>query len=735
MSTEVCKTVFRVRRCVQALLLAAYGLGMGSTLSFGAESRGDWEESQADARLVLNGPWRRGARLVSIPDGFQSAIGYTASGERLPVQVFEGREGHGGALIDVTDAGGVQSVALYLGAGTNDRRIKVNRPVSVELRKVTGKDPAKDWTAFRYQLGRASRLFGRCELPAFGTAIHPAQVDFCSRHRHSRSHRSRNLNACLAEMTSWIYSPVRETVTFGVDGRDAVFLLVDGALVASQAGRRNPGRWSRGKTVTLSPGLHKVQVFTMAIHAGDLKVGMSMQGDAMAPIGSTDLVVGGTKADGRMEWRGRQIHPDFTVNAGRAFRFGDTGEALVALSMKDATANVSDAELSHEWFVDGKRVGKGPVFRHVLKARRRHRVKLRIRAGEETFDSVGKWVTVRPEAPTSYDVAGALKGIPAVCYERDVVRPRFELRGDAPETMSLDVVVSVKKTDGSTEQTKEALRLEQQWADAVLSPVVADAVASFRWSVAYGGVDIACGRISFLRPPLQPVDLQAVGDMFFNGEEGRCVFVLSPYSPLSPPSHRYRAGFPVVFLDAALGTSVHFRGDSAQRFDARLPALLQGDKEAFYYRDASWQPDLVYAQQSLARVAALSQDYAGFKGTLVLAFGGEAILNEQPVADFERELAALCAILNAFPGIDLILATPPSYEGAEAKARHLAEAVQRVADVQGLEVADIFTAVRALGDDADEVLEGMHVTEIGQQLAAQVFARALSRVMAGRSLD
>ncbi len=687
-----------------------------------------WREAAAPARVVVRaealrrGSVRASRTLVSVPDGVKVARGLTKSGRLVPVRVLAGEGGRSAVLVDSSRIRG-EDFCVYLGVGDDGGTLRDSRPVAMQASKATGQDAAESWDAFRFLLWRRGVRVRRTLVAGFGGEGGNTRLDW----RGSGWSR----NGFLIERQSWVMVPERCRARFAVDGKDATFLVVDGRLAAERPGEHAAGQWGLGQEMELEAGLHRIVAFNISRRQTALRVGWSIDGGAVKQIGVEQLVTGAEMVSGRLERANAVVHAGAKVSVGAPYAFGEGGEALVALTLQDNSRDWLGGEWVTEWFVDGVSRGIGERVEAIVEAGLAHEVTSQVVSDLGFSSAVSVGVAARLEKADRYGLSGRLRGVPAICYEADRVWPSVELRADTPPDIEFDVSATIAMVDGRREVRSGRFAVERSWGQLALPAVTAGDVAEVDWQVAYGGVGLASGRVVFARAPYKEVPREARGDVLLDSRDEQTVLVLEPYATLPPVQWAYRGVYPVALLDASLGTPIFFKGAEEARFDGRLSALMKRDRDDFMHIDASWLQDKGDVQQSLGRVAELASSFGRYPGIVVIAFGGEALVNRQPAGLFERELAALCALLTGPGEVDVVLVTPPPYEGYEEASRKFAQCVQRVADAQGVGVADVFTAFRTFEGQLDPLVSGFEVTDAGQALAAQVLARTLSRITEG----
>ncbi len=686
-----------------------------------------WQVAESTRRVVID-PVISSGRIVMVPlpDGVFSLRALSEKGAAVPVRVFPGEGGFSAAMVDLS-AVYSQRVSLYLDVKNATLAESAKSPVYALIRKAAGKDLPATRGGFRYLMARAGEVVKRTSVVSFDLS----GVSSASRYRSRRSYFTRS--GFLVEMRSWVYRPTGGKVRFALKGYEAACLRVDGEIVAE---RYKTGTavtsWSIGRELDLDAGVHDLEIYTAGRHISG-QIGISVAGADPVAIAGDDLVCGARMLKGRLEHSGEVVHAAMKIDPGNPYRFGDDGVTFLPLHLSDRSVNWLGDPMSRAWHLDGVVCGGDAEMDTVVQVERARELTLAVESFLG-FNAITSDRVMPPlKAAKMYDVSGCLSGVPAVCYDYDQAWPCVDVRAKVPEGMIFNLSADVKMLDGRTVRNSADVAIEVSWGRLALPLVTAGDVDSIDWRIAHAGVGIVSGSVDFVRAPLAELPTGVRGDMLqAAGDAREMVVVLEPYVELSKLSQSYKGVFPVALLDASLGTAAHFDMDESHRFDSELSGLLQCDDGDVTFVDASWIYNEDQSHPSLGRISELSRRFANYPGVAVISLGGEAILNNQPPDLFERELAALCGLLSGPGNVDLLLVTPPPYEGYEEAVRDLAEAVQRVADARGYIVADVYTACRTLGDGAG-VVDGLRITDRGATLAARVIARSLSKIIEGVS--
>lgn len=605
-------------------------------------------------------------------------------------------------------------------------------PLLGEVRRVVGQDYPKTWAEHQFQRRRMQEPFRTFRAVSFDHAERESNPRQWRREEWSRS------GYCI-ELSTWVRIPETGTYRFAAKGENSVFLLwgagAEPMVETTSEDRRwdDEGTverpWVAGREVRLEAGVYPLRLVQVSRRFANARAGWIPPGGTEPVEIPLEWMLSGQRElpVPRSEALDRIVQASFDASVQPGYRFRGVREVFAPVSLTASSVDWSGGELQHRWTVDGQEVGTDAVVTPVLRAGS-HRVELVSYNGTGFEGRVVREVTVPAVAVEEYRLAGSLQGVPSVCYDSDRVWPDLWVTGSLPSEIRVRGRLLLRDLDGRTQSLEEDVALDLGWGRLRGSEQPVGPLAEIAWEIEHGGVVLARQEIRFLRQPFSAIPDHVVGNELLAGGE-RIVLVVRRVSREGPPNGADGLPLRIVCLDSTLAPPGWYAGGEESAFSGHLGALAaqaagNGAPSVVRLNYEALNGSVEGSLRTLAPLGGLAKVRRG--DVVVASLGLEAYVDREPVGAFERRVAALCGLLLEAVGAEVVLATPPPLGDDRTAIRPYAEAVLRVADAYGLEVADLYSAFGGHARPA-RLYDGLRVTGEGQMLAAGVVARALRR--------
>lgn len=690
-----------------------------------------WREIAAPARVVFARPEAEPYSLVDVPARIDSVQVTSAAawcgGDVHPVRLVCTNADTLTCLVDCQGLGVRQDIALYLLTNAAPpaaaEPLADPNPVRFCAQRTAGQDLPES-------LPQVDLLDARVDREPAVSRVDGFDVDEDSPSGWYHGDWQRRNH--LVDLSSWLRFPAAGRHIFSLRADQPMWLLVDGACVLqSHAGR---GGWEASPPVSLTPGLHRVLV--RGVCRQRMRLALTWAAEWRTDDPGVELVTGGDKRRGRLELRNRRLHALATAAAGVPYRFDGIQDVFVPFRLEDASVSWDERPLTCAWRLDGAMLGTGHALRTVLRATAAQQaLELQVSddRGATACDSIS--LNLAGPARRDYRVCGRLVGVPPFGYGEDVVRPEIHIRS-SDEDASFEVEADLASPNGRVQTCTGRVDLVRSWGRLALPACSADALARISWRVRHAGVVVDSDTTIFAHAPFgfQP---DAV-----DGETLRCgthgLVLVAPHASAGEtrPFDGLKDGQRLLVLDGFLSAAAGGTTNLAA-LDRRLRGSSGGAVAACERIDlresGTSSPGGVSALASLLRVEGLPP-----ADVVVLAPSFDELAEGETPAQFERRLSTLVGLIAARLSATVILVTPPPFERlpgwtAEAlalagnrppAARTLAETICRVADANGMPVADLYTGFMTGERQEPRLREGI-LTDTGVRQAADIIGRAV----------
>lgn len=719
---------------VLALLLAAASRAA-------AEPEPRWLLPDYPLRAVCTVPARSGATvLVELPPagvapgGAVAAFGPT--GNPLACRVVAALPGSLALQVQNSWLGREHELTVYYGApagtaGTTlGDSLRDPAPILADVYRAGGRSVPNSWPKLFHLYRNAGEPLALLQVPAFG------EVNLLQGGWTGGSRRRR------AQGQGWIVCfRSRLLVTqggahrFALDTADATYLLVDGQVAAARPGGAHPGQeWFRGGQVQLSPGLHRLELYTYCLNPAVVRVGWAPPGhDTLTPL-PPDALVAGTAAERvRVERKDRTLHPDFVLEPLPAYKFRAFAPVFIPVRAANRTRNWAAGELTCRWRFGDRHETVGEQALYAFTGAGVHPVTLDVRDTLGFAGTLQRTVDARVLQPVEYPLDVELTTLPAVAYEADILEPQFRIAGRVPADHPLDLWWRVVRPGQADEEQRQRVVPTPTPQRIPLLRAAASELAELHWSLRHWDTELVSGRVRFLRPPFAELPQQVTGQALLGAGGDR--LVLLPHQSRGhvrqPPITTEQAFGHVLCIDDSLAPAALYDRVRGKPFDRVLAWIVDGPDWPVVRHEtpppwdaspAAWGP--------LLKLAWVPTRLEPHTDVVIVSLAREDILGVHDPAVFERHLAALADIVSSTRRVPVVLVTPPPWPPDPVRLKPYAAAVRRVADARSLPVADLYTAFQATARGGGQTFfrgTDLALNDHAQELAAQLLARALLR--------
>lgn len=729
------------RRCVVGaallLLLAAQTRASDAAWHYpDAPLRAHFQVAAGEELALIDFPWQE--TLAIAPSRFAARH---QAGERQ-VRVVAVSSNSATLLVDCRSLAAESPVTLY--AITNQTPLQADttladpQPVGVTIRRAGAHEAPPTWEQLRFMASRPQPV-AAFKLEGL---IPVSSGDEAPRKWYQPSWRRPVYVACLSGR---LLVPQSGSYRLALKGPEPLYLVIDGKLVLEHATPRRGGadEWLATAPLELPAGLLRYEVYTLATRYIRLQAGWQGPGESqIVPLPATALISAHEPRPLCFEERDAAFPLGIDYHLEPSYTLHERHTLFTPLTLRALYRSSAAEEPVARWYHAQQLLGTGLVCRVVVTNSGPCRVELTLTDSDGQSRRTQRELRLPDLATHEYRLAAQLAGLPPYGYEDDPAQPEVHLRGTLPAALPLTVSATLTAPDGQQQTWQAEVHLQRGWGRLALPPTTLHQLAALQWEVRHAAVTVAAGSLRVQRSPFSELPTAASGTLLTIDDQP--TLLIAPQASRGHPAAMapLPPGAQLLLLDGFLTTLPHRNGVNGADFDRELMATL-----ALYHakrRELAANP-IRYRRQRLQAPAASGLPTPGPLVTLarldtlrpadvvVVAPDIVAPAAGETLAQFERRLATLVALLQeALPATVVLLTPPPGLvldesTGASASAREIrpyAEVVQRVADALGTTVADLYTICQT-HPEPPPVAEG-RLTAAGQRLAAEVVARAVA---------
>ncbi len=703
-----------------------------------------WREDSSPVRYVFGKPEGAQISLLSFPgslnDGGAVQEFAARSGDvELATRIIsnDGTNAHVFVHSGPVSDGGLIEVYPLAVKVRPDTNLTDGLPIDCAIRGVDIQDVPAGWKEYQFLRNKLPGPYARYKARTFEECVSNEVFN----NNDIRRAMFRHVNSF--EFTTTLNIPEAGDYRFDLAGRNTCILVIDPEerVIAESSvplpfgGRRHdnsealPENWIPGETVHLEPGPVQLRCIQLTRRHPNVRVRWLRPGNTDTTPVPADVFLTGSRVEPvvREERRDRPVHVGIKATASAPFQFHRTEGLFVLLDLEAHPAvwnGGSPDDLSFEWSVDGEPVGKGKTLRTVISSGRRV-IRVTAVSPDGLSVSAEKILENPPIARTEYRIDAAIRGVPGLLRETDLVWPDLWVRGTLPRQIPVSAELRVFGKDGSTlfEKT-DSVRLVKSWGRLLGDPVRVSDALEISWKLFIGPCLLASNTVTLVRDPADAVPTGAFGDQLMAGD--RPVSLVLRHERTEDDGRaveRLRAAERVVWLDDTFTPLTAVAADTKPPLTSELEKSL-GKPVEFLAPEAlsdSTAPEALLPLSPLGGLRTIPD-----KTAVVLSLGRDTYLNRVPAEEFELRLSAYCAILSRGLGHSVLLVTPPPFSEDPAAFRPYAEAVLRVADAYAIPVADAYSAFAA-ASGKKALTDGLDVGPDGGSLAVRLLLRFLGK--------
>lgn len=646
-------------------------------------------------------------------------------------------------LVDATQALGGDTIELYpLGHAdappTGGSSIRAPQPISCEFRRGrfnSDELPADVLTSTQTGILRRT---GPDRFMARNFEAVNAQI---RNSRHER--RGAPFTDGIADIFTWVYIDQPGTYIFALRGHGASSLAIgpEERIIASSYepypfDRRNATpdepKWTLGTELELQPGIYRLHAQNYHYYDPSVAIGWLRPGaENVEEIPSDFLLSGQAEIPFlRAETRDAPLVVGFRVRLTDPYTF--TGQTNVFTTCTaTARANLwaqlpenADNTPSFAWSIDGAPFPCTEATLVAILPNGAHDIAVTATMAGFSASSTNT-IHIHGLPEHEYRVAADFSGIAPLLRDDDLLRPDLWITGDFDSPLAVDANLTVTLRDGTRRSYDQSTSLVQNWARLEGAPLpVADA-ASLSWSLRHGGATLASDTLVLCRTPFDTPPVSIVGPTL-RLPDGRAVSYVIPRSPdegavlrALPDIEAADASF-VLLDDFLLPSAPSTNATEALRLAFGDAARLLSSGRLRTDAGEGFSPAAL-----LCGLAAIPEH-----STVVLCLGLEDILQRRSPEDYERELVALALLLRDSRHAEVVIASPPPFDGLPVPVRPYAAAALRAAAICGVPAADLYSAFQTNPNadaPASALVDGFRTTPAGLRRAAETIYRSTGR--------
>ena len=631
-------------------------------------------------------------------------------------------------LIDVGAVAAHGRVDLYLIQDDNPAQLLA--PVikdSTPLHGSVGRTAGMDYPGNRMEVDSLTTRFDRATTSFKVGSFDQLGGTFTNWYRGDWRRKSH-----LVDLNTWILIPSNGRFVFGLAGVSPVWLKVDKQENMVHPPDQTTDKWTVGKPVNLKAGLHQLQARILCRQKIDTCVAWKREGqDGMAE--DVTMLTGVDLSKGRLEWSDRSVHPFFRVAAGQAYRFCGTEGGFVPFNFIDRSVCWS-GNYQSKWKIDGVSLGTGKSIEKCLPA-----ISLPAKAGLtltaiESGECAEYSAVIDYKGPVwhEYEISSRISSLQAACYSDDKVHPIVRVKTTADDRLEYTLNSEIELVAGKKIECSKTIYADQGMAQCYLDELKVGDVKRIAWSLTHCGCELTSGELLFKHNPVDFVPDDISGELFKSGDDFVVVVVSKHSAEQKIRESTLKSDHAdILFMDGFVYDG--YRGPQI------IPGVSQGRQ---------WQWIGISELESCERRSGTSvlQIFTKLNQALaadivLYAPSLSCISREGSPDGFERRLSAMCSLLTNSAGNSprVILVVPPNYNpiadsmpatglNHNLDARLIAEIVMRIADVYGLETADLYSAFEIAGNqaaDGQSLVRGGAMTKAGCSFAHDIIMRKL----------
>ena len=646
-------------------------------------------------------------------------------------------------LIDATQALGGDTLEIYP-VGSSDappsdsNALRAPQPISCEFRRSRfDSDVLPQDVLFSTQAGILRRTGPERFMSRNFEAVN-AQI---RNSRHER--RGSPFTDGIADIVTWVFIDTPGTYIFAIRGRGASSLAIgpEERIIASAytpypVNHRQPQedepKWSLGTELDLQPGVYRLHAQNYHYYDPAVSIGWLRPGSGDVEEIPPDVLLSGqaTIPFLRTEFRDAPLVVGFRTRLTNPYAFAGQTNVFTTCTATTRTALWAPAPETpdpdppppFEWAIDGTSYPCTNASLVAILPNGSHEVVVTAHMAGFTAASTNI-VHIHGLPENEYRIDADLTGIAPFLRDDDILRPDLWITGDFPAPISVDATLSVRLRDGTSQDYAAPISLVKNWARLEGAPLPVSEVDAISWSLRHGGVELSSDTLVLQRPPFGTSPVSIIGSTL-RLPDGHAVSYVLPRTPSASAS----VSQSIDSSDPAAEDSPVFLIDDfllAPAADTNATEALRlafGDS-VIHVPAGTLRHDDGEALSPAAILCGL--DTIPEHSTVVLCLGMEAIFQRRPAEDYEREILAAATLLRDARHADVVIATPPPFEGFPVPIRPYASAALRAAAICGLPAADLYSAFQTRPRDGAALVDGVRITPAGFRRASETILRLL----------
>lgn len=301
-----------------------------------------------------------------------------------------------------------------------------------------------------------------------------------------------------------------------------------------------------------------------------------------------------------------------------------------------------------------------------------------------------------------YRLNAKVTGIPSICDINDTVSPEIQGNCDAPDSVPIRFEAEVvSRTSGClvTNSYYSVIAFDRGWGRLRTSSYIVRDLVAINWKATHLGTVIESGSVEFLKRPygVVPDSISGTSLMYGNRE---IVPVTRTTLNADRPQKRYQrltmrtAMGNLAVIDGFITSTTQGGLEVGVLFDAVLTnSLPLKSYSRITQHDLNPNHQVPFSGRNLLQLLTAGKVKSGSTVVIAPEIRGEYF--GEGLADFRKRLSALTAFLKDAAQCRIIMLTPPDgIPGAgysTETTRAYAAAIRLVADIENLEVVDLYT--------------------------------------------
>ena len=478
-----------------------------------------WNIAEAVERLMVT----RGiddAGLVELPAqsaGKPVGVGRAfVSSNEVPTRIVWATTEKLTALIDASSAKPGQAIRVY--PIPADGPVSPLSGVAADATPIRGRAARTAGMDFPRTLAELRHLESRFDTPvrdfAAATFFEGLKPSFSTWYKGDWTRKSH-----WVELQSWLLVPEPTALTFGLAGVAPAWLLLDEKETMAHPEGLAYDKWTEGRPVKLTAGLHRMRILTVCRQEIDTGVAWKHPG-ASELASEVTLVTGGDLKTGRWERKDRRVHPFAETSFGRSYRFAGQEGCFVPYALENE-GHCWGTNAVCTWKIAGlpDTLKGDKVSVTLLTSRMPIRVESILTAA--TGETLAYPFDITYDGPvcTEEYVTTRVAGLPSICMEDERIRPMIRMRTSAKDGLTYEVVSKVVYLDGSAFDRDDKIVTDRGWARVYLDTHTAGKVKEIVWTLLHAGLAIDRGRVRFLHEPYDALPDAVSGETLKSGSD------------------------------------------------------------------------------------------------------------------------------------------------------------------------------------------------------------------------